>query len=158
MSLQGISAHGTVIRIKPAIADPTIANAWTAGQSVELLEVGDIKMPGLTRNEFDITSHNRGIDTYIFGVARRDAVTFPVFFNKAIFSHRMLRALAANNDVTTQMANEFTVTGPDGETLIFSGGVKGITQDNPVDGPQKAECTVRATGNYILDGIEYGTL
>lgn len=157
MALQGLSSHGTIIRVRPAIDDPT-ASDWAAGNTVEIMELGDIQMPGLTRNEFDITSHNRDIDAYLFGVQRRNPVTFPVFFNAAIFSHRMLRVLCANNDVTTQMLNGFEVEGPDGEIIIFSGGVKEVTQTNPVDGVQTAQVTVRATGNYILNGVEYGDI
>lgn len=156
MALQGISAHGTIIRVRPSIADPTVAGDWTAGETVEIMELGDIAGLGTTKNEFDITSHNRNIDAYIFGVPRRELITFPVFFNRAIFSHRMLRALMADTDPATQMANGFEVEGPDGEIMIFSGGVKDMTKEAPVDGAQMANVSVRATGNYILDGIEYG--
>lgn len=153
---QGISAHGTTIKVRPAIADPSVANAWTAGQLVTLQGLGDITGIGTTRNDFDITPHDKNIDQYIFGVARRGEISFPLFYNFAIMSHRMLRVLQANNDVTTQMNNEFTITSPDGQVLIFSGGVKNMPLDYPVDGPQRATVVVRATGNYKLDGIEYG--
>lgn len=153
---QGLSAHGTIIRCRPSIDDPTDADAWTTGVTYEIPELGDIGGVGTTRNEFDITSHNRDIDAYIFGVSRRDVVTFPLFYNRAIVQHRMLRTLQANNDVTTQMANGFEVESPDGDLLIFSGGVKDMPFDYPVDGPQTANVSVRPTGNYILNGVEYG--
>lgn len=153
---QGISAHGTIIRVRPAIADPTPANAWAANETIEIMELGDITGIGTTRNEHDITSHNRDIDTWIFGVARRNLLQFPVFFNKAIISHRLMRTLQANNDVTTQMKNGFEVEGPDGDLLIFSGGVKDMPRDAPVDGPQTAQIGVRPTGPYYLNGVLYG--
>lgn len=154
---QGLSAHGVIVRVRPSIADPTGAAGWTAGQTVVVQEVGDIGGLGTTRNEFDISSHNRNIDTYIFGIPRRGAITFPLFYNPAILSHRILRTLQANNDVTTQMANGFEFQAPDGLLLVLSGGVKDMPIDYPVDGPQMAHVSIRATGNYILGGIEYGS-
>lgn len=154
---QGLSAHGTQVWVKPSISDPTGAAAWVAGTWYQVQEVGDIAGVGTTRNEFDITSHNRNIDTWIFGVPRRAVTSFPVFYNFSIMTHRMLRTLQANNDVSTQMTNGFKVISPDAQTLIFSGGVKDMPLDYPVDGPQKASVQIRPTGNYILDGIEYGS-
>lgn len=154
---QGISAHGTIVRVRPSIPDPTVANAWVAGTTYQVQEVGDIGGVGTTRNTFDITPHNKNIDVYIFGVARRAEITFPIFYNYNITTHRMLRTLQANNDVTTQMTNGFEFQSPDGELLIFSGGVKDMPIDYPVDGPQMAHVTLRPTGNYILNGVVYGT-
>ena len=153
---QGLSAHGTIIRVRPSISDPTVAAAWVAGTTYEIIGLGDIAGIGTTRNDFDITPHDKNIDQYIFGVPRREVISFPVFYNKAEVTHRMLRTLQANNDVTTQMANGFEVESPDGQLMIFSGGVKNMPIDYPVDGPQTANVEIRATGNYILDGVEYG--
>src|SRR5689334_19682328 len=107
---QGISSHGTIISIQPA------------GQSLftEIGELGDIQEPGLMRNEFDITSHNRDIDTYVLGVLRRDPVTFPMFFNAAISSQLLLRDALLDGDPTTNMTNGFKFESPDGDVLIFS--------------------------------------
>lgn len=157
MAEQGLSAHGTTIKVRPSIADPTGAAAWVANTTYTITGLGDIGGIGTTRNDFDITPHDKNIDQYIFGVPRRDVMTFPLFYNKAIVTHRMLRTLQANNDVTTQMKNGFEVTSPDGQILIFSGGVKDMPIDYPVDGPQMAHVSIRATGNYILDGVEYGS-
>ena len=154
---QGISAHGFIFKVRPSIPDPTVANAWVANTTYTVTELGDIGGVGTTRNDFDITPHNRNIDSYIFGVARREVLTFPLFYNRAITEHRMLRTLQANNSVATQMLNGFHLESPDGDVLIFSGGVKSMTFSYPVDGPQTAQVTIRPTGNYILNGIEYGS-
>lgn len=154
---QGLSAHGTIIRVRPSINDPTGAAAWTAGTTYTLQGVGDISGVGTTRNESDITPHDKNIDQYIFGIARRDVIQFPLFYNRAITTHRMLRTLQANNDVTTQLTNGFEIESPDGDLLIFSGGVKDMPIDYPVDGPQTATVSIRPTGNYILNGVEYGS-
>lgn len=155
--LQGLSAHGLSIKITPSISDPTGAAAWVAGTEYTLQGIGDVTGIGTTRNDFDITPHDKNIDQYIFGVPRRAVLSFPLFYNKAITTHRMLRTLQANNDVTTQMSNGFKITSADGQILVFSGGVKDMPIDYPVDGPQKATVSIRATGNYILDAVEYGS-
>jgi hypothetical protein len=138
---QGISAHGTIIYVESA----------PGGALVEISELGDLQMPGLTRNTFDITSHNRDIDTYVAGVARREEVTFPMFFNKAITSQVLLRTHLQNNTLIG-----FKVTGPDGDWWYFSGNVVGWNQTNPVDGVQTANVTIRPSGEYILNGIQFG--
>jgi hypothetical protein len=153
---QGISSHGTILRIKPSIADPSGASAWVAGTWYEVAELGDLQMPGLTRNEFDITSHNRDIDTYVLGVLRREPVTFPLFFNRAINSHKILRGMQLNGDPTTNMSVGFELSSPDGEAWLFSGGVKDMAETAPVDGVKTVNMTVRATGSFILNGVEYG--
>jgi len=144
---QGISAHGTIIEFWPIHATSGVsANAWH-----ELPEVGDITMPGLMRNEFDITSQNRDIDTFILGVLRRNDFQAPLFYNARIPEHQAIRYAMIMNDTIGWRA-----TSPDGTVLIFSGGIKGLPQNNPVDGPQECEFTVRPTGSFILDGVEYG--
>lgn len=153
---QGISSHGTTIFVRPSIADPSGASLWAAGDSIEITEIGDITMPGLTKNEFDITPHNRNIDNYHFGVLRRNLVTFPTFFNAAILSHKVLRALELDNNVNTNMENEFTVSSPDGETWLFSGGVKDMAEAAPVDGTKTVTTSIRMTGPFFLNGVEYG--
>jgi hypothetical protein len=139
--LQGISAHGTIIEVEDS----------GPGDWVEIGELGDIVMPGLSRNEHDITSQNRDIDTYILGVLRREDVTFPMFFNAAIDSQLILReAIIAN---TTK---GWRLTAPDGDVWIFSGGVKQMKQTNPVDGVQTANVSIRPTGKFLLNGDEVG--
>jgi len=144
--LQGISSHGTVIEMMPVGE-----TEW-----MEIAELGDLQMPGFTRNEFDITPHSKNIDQYVVGVLRRDPVTFPMFFNKQITSHYVLQQAQLNSDSNTNMKNGFRVSSPDGGILIFSGAVKEMKQTNPVDGVQTANVVIRATGNFILDGEEYG--
>lgn len=143
---QGISSHGTIIEIKPAGS-----STWTT-----IAEVGDMQMPGYNRNEFDITSHSKNIDSWVLGVLRRDPVTFPLFFNKAIASQLLLRTAMHDSVNTTNMTNGFRITSPDADILIFSGGVKEMKQTAPVDGVQTANVTIRATGNFLLNGVEYG--
>lgn len=146
MGLQGISSHGTIIKFKAAGTTD-----W-----VEIAELGDITEPGFSRNDFDITSHNRDIDAYVLGVLRRDLLAFPMFFNAAISSQQLLRAAMLDSDPTTNMQNGVMLTNPDGDEFLFSGGVKEMKQTAPVDGVQTANVAIRATGSFILNGVEYG--
>lgn len=146
----GISSHGTIVEGQFVTASVGI----TPGVFYEVPEIGDITMPGLMRNEFDITSHNRDIDTYALGVLRRQDVKIPMFFNANIDEHVAVRNAILNNDICGW---RITAPAPDGTILIFSGGVKGGTQTNPVDGVQKYEVSIRPTGAFILDGVTYGT-
>lgn len=144
---QGISSHGTIISFAPAA---------TPGSYTEIAELGDITEPGFNRNEFDITSHNRDIDTYVFGVLRRDPLSFPMFFNKAISSQLLLRTAMLDSNPVTQMSNGFKMETPDGDVFIFSGGVKEMKGTAPVDGVRTANVVLRATGEFILNGVQYG--
>lgn len=145
---QGISAHGTIISFLPIGSG--------AGDWIEIAELGDIGGLGFTRNEFDITSHNRNIDTWIMGVLRRQPLTFPMFFNRAIASQMLLQQAMLDNDPNTNMAYGFRVQSPDGGDLIFSGGVREMTETAPVDGAKTANTTIRPTGEFWLDGELYG--
>lgn len=139
---QGISAHGTIIEWQPSA---------TPGTFTVVGEIGDIQMPGLMRNEHDITSHNRDIDTFILGVLRRDPITFPMFFNKAITSQLLLRTAIIANDM-----GAIRLTAPDADIWILSGGVQAMKQTNPVDGAQTANVTFRPSGAFLLNGTPYG--
>lgn len=136
---QGISGHGTTIEFQAA-ATPGV---WTA-----IGEIGDIQLPGLSRNEFDVSSHNRTIDTYALGgILRRDALTFPIFFNKAITSQMLLRTAILANTI-----DGYRVTTPDSDVWIFSGGVQAIKHTAPADGAQTADVTIRMTGSVSING------
>lgn len=142
--MQGISSHGTVIARKGS-GDPDF---------IDIGEIGDITMPGLSRNEFETTSHNQDIDSYVLGVLRREPVTFPIFFNKNDATHNAatgLQKAIIDNDV-----DAYRITQPDGQEWIFSGGVQAMTQAAPVDGVQTANVTIRPTGAFLLNGIEVG--
>jgi len=153
---QSVGSHGTKIYVRPAIADPGGGSLWAAGDEIQIRGLGDITMPGLTKNEFDNTSHDENIDTYSFGVQRRNAVSAPLFFNATLLSHKVLRALETNNNPLTNMSNGFRVVSPDGEEWFFSGGVKDMSETAPVDGTKTVQLNIRASGPFYLGGVLYG--
>jgi hypothetical protein len=146
--MQGISSHGTVIARKGA-GDPGF---------VDIGEIGDITMPGLSRNEFETTSHNQDIDSYVLGVLRREPVVFPIFFNKNDATHNAQDGLQAAIIENSVDAYRITQPSPDNSVWIFSGGVQAMTQAAPVDGVQTANVTIRPTGAFFLNGVEVGGL
>ena len=129
------SSHGTVIRAN-TVAAPTV---WTP-----IAEVGDITPPGLTRNEHDVTNHNRDIDQYVGGVLRRQPPTFPLFFNRNEGTHDHLVGLY--KDIMSNTTHGFKISQPDGFEWLFSGFVQNIQPTSPVDGVQTAQVTIRPTG------------
>ena len=143
---QGIGSHGTLVDLKPA----------GSGTFTNIAELGDIQMPGYMRNEFDISSQNSNIDKFLFGILRREPLTAPIFWNKSIASQQAVQTAMLDSVVTTQMTCGFRITTPDGDVLIFSGGVKELKRTQPVDGAQTANIVIRATDVFMLNGTTYG--
>jgi len=132
-----ISGHGTIIEHSPADAG-----------FVEIGELGDLTLPGVMRNEFDSTVQNRDIDSWVMGVLRRDAVTFPVFFNADLEpTHLALRQSIIDNSY-----DGFRITFPDGDIWIGSGFVRQLAQTAPVDGIYTGNVTVRLSGPMYING------
>jgi hypothetical protein len=142
--MSGVPSHGTVI----AMAEQETPTVWE-----DIAELGDLQLPGLFRNETDTSSHNDDIDKYNLGILRRNPVTFPLFFNKALTSHMKLQDAIIHNKV-----NGFKITQPDGMVWIASGGVSAMNGTAPVDGVQTAEVTLRFSGRMLLNGQVIGGL
>lgn len=140
MAQNAISAHGTILYHKVGV-----------GAFVEVGELGDFTLPGLTRNEFDSTPHNRDIDSWVMGVLRREAVTFPVFWNKQEATH-----LAMRQSIIDNSNDGFRISFPDGDDWVGSGFVRQVSQTAPVDGILAANVTVRFSGPMYVNGVLVG--
>lgn len=139
--MAAISAHGTLIEHSPG-----------GGGFVEIGELGDFTLPGVMRNEFDATPHNRDIDSWVMGVLRRDPITFPVFFNAGTNpEHVDLR-----DSIIANSFDGFRVTFPDGDSWVGSGFVRQMQQTAPVDGLFTANVTVRLSGPMLINGVLVG--
>lgn len=138
-----ISAHGTLLSFEAA----------GGGGFVEVGELGDTTDPGTMRNEFDVTTHNLDIDNWIMGVLRRDPLTVTVFWNGGVAGtqHSAMRSAQIANDFVG-----FMVDFPDGDNWVGSGFVRQITRNQPVDGPQSAQVTIRLSGPFFLNGVLIG--
>lgn len=149
---QAISSHGTIIEVQLIVASgATRGNATTAWTRIPLL--GDVQMPGLSRNEFATDSQDADIDKVQMGILRRTEVTAPLWLNSQIPVHDALTMALIKN---TFFGVRVTSPVADGTVLIFSSYVKGVPQTNPADGIQKVDLSLRASGNFIRNGIEYG--
>lgn len=138
MSVNALSGHGTLI----------------ARNGTPIAELGDMTPPALQRNEFDTTTQEEDIDSYILGVLRRSAMTFPLNFIPTNGTHDHLTGLYAaiiDNDV-----DEYTVTFPDGTVWIMSGMVQNIVPTAPLDGKLSANVTLRFSGPMQIEDLPIG--
>lgn len=142
-----LSAHGTIIQRAPAATPTTFT---TIG------ELGDITMPGLMRNEFDGTPHNRDIDTWVMGVLRREAITFPINFNTTDPSHDHLTGLYKAIIDNSYDGYKISMPAADTGVWVLSGFVRNIAPLAPVDGIQRANVTIRPSGPFTLNGVVIG--
>lgn len=141
-----LSSHGTFL-----------ARETSPGVFEDIAEVGDLSLPGLTRNEFDATTHNRDIDAYIMGVLRREAFSFPLNFLPADPTHDHLTGLYAA--IIANEINGYRITFPTaagGIEWILSGQVKQIVPKAPVDGKLSADVTLRFSGLMSIGGVVVG--
>jgi hypothetical protein len=129
-----ISAHGTLVAVQ----------LTPGGAFTDVAEQGDITPPALSRNEFDATTQEKDIDSYVLGVLRRGAFTQPLNWLPDNATHDHLTGvykLMIENTVTG-----WRITYPDGTKWIMSGQVQSITPQAPVDGKLAADVTLRFSG------------
>jgi hypothetical protein len=145
-----VSGHGTLIARAPA-ATPTVFT--------EIAQLGDIQLPGFTRNEFDVTVQNLNIDNYVMGIPRRNATTFPMNFLALNPTHDHIQGLVKAYMDNSFDGYKFTLTsgGAIYMSYVYSGNVKAIeNMKAPVDGPLTADVTLRFSGPYTVNGVVIG--
>ena len=147
MGVDARSSHGTLIYHQPAA---------TPGAFTVISELGDISDVGTSRNSTDVSVHNEDIDTFVLGIMRRDNVSFPINWVAANASHIALLTSHYNGHV-----DGWKVTFPDGDEIIFSGGIANMGAPAPVDGALRRTVAIRPTGlfkyNDSLVGVTGGT-
>lgn len=144
MSTNALSGHGTLIAFQPT----------PGGDFTTIAELGDITAPGLSRNEFDATTQNEDIDSYVLGVLRREPVTISMNFiptNTTMDHVTGLQKLIIDNTMTG-----FRFTYPDATAIIASGQVSAFKTNAPVDGKLSADVTVRFSGVMTIGGVTIG--
>jgi hypothetical protein len=138
MTVNALSGHGTILyRNGTAIA-----------------ELGDITPPALTRNEFDTTTQDEDIDSYILGVLRRSAMTFPLNFIPQEGTHDHLTGLY--DAIISNSVDEYKVIFPDATVWIMSGMVQNIVPTAPLDGKLSANVTLRFSGPMQIGSLIIG--
>src|SRR6186713_1298756 len=147
MSVNALSGHGTKIDVQ---LEP-------GGEWVEVAELRDITPPGLSRNEFDATTQNEDIDSYVLGVLRRETVTVQMNFIPSAETHDHLTGMQylLINNVMTGWRFRFPDVPP--TVWVASGQCSGFKPEAPVDGLMSAECTIRFSGGMLIGDVEVGT-
>lgn len=143
-----VSAHGTLIDVQL-----TPGGAWT-----EIAEQGDITPPAFTRNEFDATTQEKDIDSYVLGVLRRGQMTQPLHFlptNNTQDHLTGLYKLMIDNTVTGFRIRYPAVAGS--VIWILSGQVQNLVPQAPVDGKLALDLTLRFSGPMSIGGVVVGT-
>lgn len=146
MSVNALSGHGTKIDVQ----------LTPGGIFTEIAELRDITPPGLSRNEFDATTQNEDIDSYVHGVMRRELVTIAMNFiptNNTQDHLTGMQKLLINNTMTGW---RFRFPDSGVTTWVASGQVSGFKPQAPVDGLLSAEATVRFSGKMLIGGVSVG--
>jgi hypothetical protein len=122
---------------------------------VQIGELGDINTPGLSRNEFDATTQNVDIDTYVLGVLRREALAFKInFMESGEPTHDHITGI--QKGIIDNLVRGWKYTFPNGLAWIMSGQVQKIAMGDPVDGLQNGDITVRMSGKMSIGGVSVG--
>lgn len=143
-----VSGHGTVI---------SRALAATPTTFVAIAELGDITPPELQRNEFDATTQEKDIDSYVLGVMRRGAMTINMNFLPTDASHDHITGLYKAIIANTIDGYKITFPVVAGSVVwVMSGQVQHIVPKAPVDGKLSMDVTVRFSGKMTIGGIVIG--
>jgi hypothetical protein len=145
MGAQAKSGHGALIAWQPS----------GSGAFVTIAELRDLTTPGLSRNEFDATTQNVDIDTYVLGVLRREALSFSMnFIESGEPTHDHITGI--QKGIIDNLMTGWRYSFPNGLQWIMSGQVQAIKMTDPVDGLQSADVTIRMSGVMSIAGQVIG--
>jgi hypothetical protein len=141
-----ISSHGTIVAMQ----------LTPGGAFTDIAELGDVTPPALTRNEFDATTQEKDIDSYVLGVMRRGAFTGQLNFLPGTGTHDHLTGLYYHMINNIYTGYRFTFPDAASTTWIASGQVQSITPAAPVDGKLSCNFTLRFSGAMSIGGVAVG--
>ena len=147
MSVNVKSGHGTLLAIQ----------LTPGGAFTDVAEQRDVTAPNLERNEFDATTQNEDIDSYILGVQRRGLFSAPLNFIPDDPTQDHLTGVQALMFANTMTG--FQITFPQitpALVWIFSGQIKNFNITAPVDGILSADMSVRLSGLMSIGGVIVG--
>jgi hypothetical protein len=149
MSTNAQSGHGTIVSRE---------NTPGSGTYTDIAELNDIALPGLSRNEFDATTQNEDIDSYVLGVLRRGSVTINVNFIPSEATHSEA-ATGLIGDIKSNVTRGYKFTVPNkGVPWIWlvSGQVQKVDINAPVDGKLAGAVALRLSGKFSINGVQFG--
>ena len=143
-----LSAHGTLVAVQ----------LTPGGAFTDIAELGDLTLPGLSRNEFDSSVHNRNIDDYVLGIFRRGAFSFPINWIPDNNTHDHLTGvikLMIGNTITGWRLR--IPTSSSTVDWVASGQVQSFQPGAPVDGKLTSDVALRFSGLMSIGGVLIGT-
>ena len=147
MSINQKSGHGTMVAVQL-----TPGGAYT-----DIAEMGDIAPPELSRNEFDATTQNENIDSYVLGVLRRGSFTVPLNWIPDNNTHDHLTGvykLMIDGTMTGWRITFPQVTPP--LLWVMSGQVQSLKPNAPVDGKLSSDMAIRLSGAMFIGNTKVG--
>jgi hypothetical protein len=142
MSVNAVTGHGLIV------------SRQISGTFVDIAELGDITLPELSRNEFDATTQNEDIDSYVLGVLRRSALTFGVNFIPSNTGHNEATGCIADIRTNVMRGYKFTHTSTSW-VWIASGQVQKVSIKAPVDGKLGGDITLRFSGAMSINAVTF---
>lgn len=143
-----VSSHGTIIAVQ----------LTPGGAFTDIAEIGDVTPPSYTRNEFDATTQEKDIDSYVLGVLRRGQFTQQVNFLPTNNTHDHLTGMYALMIANTVTGWRVTFPVAAGSVVwVLSGQVQNIVPAAPVDGKLSLNVTLRFSGPMTIGGVVVGT-
>jgi hypothetical protein len=127
------------------------------GAFTDLAEMGDVTPPEMSRNEFDATTQNEDIDSYVLGVLRRGPFQVPLNWIPDEETHDHLTGVYALmfSAVITGFRVRFPQVTPPLD-WVMSGQVQAIAPTAPVDGKLSSNVTIRLSGLMSIGGVIVG--
>lgn len=147
MSVNQKSGHGTMVAVQ----------LTPGGAFTDIAEMGDITPPELSRNEFDATTQNEDIDSYVLGVLRRGSFTVPLNWIPDNNTHDHLTGvykLMIDNTMTGFRIRFPQVT--PAIDWVMSGQVQSLKPNAPVDGKLSSDMAIRLSGLMTIGGNVVG--
>lgn len=140
MSVNQKSGHGTLVAVE---LDPTGA----PGVFTDIAEQGDIGLPEINRNEFDATTQNEDIDSYVLGVLRRGQFTIPLNWIPDEQTHDHITGVF-DKIITNEYFGVRVAFPQVTPTLywIMSGQAQSLKPNAPVDGKLSNNLNLRLSG------------
>ena len=145
-----VSSHGTLVAVE---LSPVVSGIFT-----DIAEQGDHTPPSYTRNEFDATTQEKDIDSYVLGVLRRGQFSMALNFLPTNNTHDHLTGLYKLMIDNTVAGWRVTFPIAAGSVVwILSGQVQNIVPAAPVDGKLALNATIRFSGPMSIGGVVIGT-
>lgn len=113
----------------------------------DIAELTTIKIPQLSRNEIDVSTHNAAVEEKILGLLRTGQATFGINFLPGDATHDATTGLWADVVANNEHNWRITTTDSPSTTFTFLGRVQLLdVQEITTDSPIQANCAITVNG------------